>query len=558
MTFSPCYQSGGSLPLDASTYATRQADDVLLQALLAGTYCYVLNARQMGKSSLRVRTVKRLLDAGVRCVEIELLSIGSQQVTATQWYGGIIQLLNSRLRLKINRRDWLREHEDLSPLQRLGTFIDEVVVPRLQQPLVIFFDEIDSVLGLNFPTEDFFGLVRNFYEQRARNPQYRQLTVAMLGVATPADLITDQNSTPFNIGRAIPLQGFTQQEAQPLKAGLEPAFTDTEAGLAAILGWTGGQPFLTQKLCQLVVRHGPEWTGNPGQIVDRVVHTHMLSHWEVQDEPEHLRTIRNRLLLGAKDPEALLRLYHRLLKQHGMAFDNRSQVQLELRFSGLVTQRAGRLQVFNRIYQTVFDQAWVTQQLEKIASEATPATHEAVAVEAVPAQQRPLWQVPLWSGGVMALVMVMQVLGWLQPIELRVFDQLLRWRPAEPRDDRFLVITVSEADIQYQDQLGYERTGALADAALLQVVQKITPHEPRVIGVDFFHEAPYEPELAAQWSDRMIAICEKARTVDVSVPTSIAAPPGLAMTQVGFADLVPDEDYVVRRHLIGMTGFTAC
>ncbi|NEQ49345.1 MAG: CHASE2 domain-containing protein [Leptolyngbya sp. SIO3F4] len=554
MNTSLCYQSGGSLPLDSLSYVTRQADEDLFQALLAGTYCYVLNARQMGKSSLRVRTVKRLLDAGVRCVEIELLGIGSQQVTATQWYGGMIQLLNSRLGLKINRRQWLHEHEDLSPIQRLGTFIDQVVLPQLQGPLVLFFDEIDSVLGLNFPTEDFFGLIRNFYEQRASNPLYRQLTVVMLGVAAPSDLITDLNSTPFNIGRAISLQGFTAQEAQPLKIGLETVFADVNAGLKALLDWTGGQPFLTQKLCQLMVNHGSERTGTPQQIVDYIVHQYIVNHWEVQDEPEHLRTIRNRILLGSATPERLLKLYQTILNHGGIRFDNRSQVQLELRFSGLVAQRQGKLKVFNRVYQTVFNQEWVSQQLKVLA----PEPKATGAPSSIRYKHRPRWQIPLWSGGVTAAVLAMQFLGWLQPFELRVYDQFLRWRPPEPRDDRFLVITVGEADIQYQDRLGYQRTGALSDTALLKVLRKIERHQPRVIGVDFFHEAPYEPELAEALSDRIIAICEKARTVDVRVPTSIAAPPGLAVNQVGFADFAADSDYVLRRHLIGMDGSDVC
>jgi len=49
------YQVGGSLPVDAPSYITRQADAEFLQALLDGKFCYVLNARQMGKSSLRVQ-----------------------------------------------------------------------------------------------------------------------------------------------------------------------------------------------------------------------------------------------------------------------------------------------------------------------------------------------------------------------------------------------------------------------------------------------------------------------------------------------------------------------
>lgn len=540
------YQLGGSLPLEALSYVVRQADETLFQALMAGAYCYVLNARQMGKSSLRVRTVDRLLDVGISCVEVELLGIGSQQITAPQWYGGIIQILIASLGLPVNRRQWLQTHDDLSPIQRLGTFIDQVVLPNLQQPLVIFFDEIDSVLGLKFPTEEFFGLIRSCYEKRATTPSYRQLTVVMLGVATPSDLINDPRATPFNIGQAISLQGFTLTEAEPLLPGLAAIFNDARSGLATILDWTGGQPFLTQKLCRLVQQYGPAITGTPQQVVEGVVRSQILDHWEAQDNPEHLRTIRNRLMLNSTRPQTLLQLYQQILT-HGDVAINNSRAQIELRFSGLVIQRQGTLQVFNRIYSRVFDQAWVNQQLQALAPP-QPVI-----------KQQPLWQVPLVSLGVTGLVMALQFLGGLQPLELSLFDRFMGWRPAEAADDRFLIITISESDIQYQGQLGYEPTGGtLADETLVQVLQKISPHQPRVIGVDFYHEDSYPPKLSTQLDERYIAVCEVGRTVDAETPTSIAAPPNLDPQQVGFSDFALDPDYGVRRQLIGMDGTDAC
>lgn len=60
------YITGGTLPPDAPSYVERQADTDHYATLLGGETCYVLNSRQMGKSSLCVRTTGRLKQAGVR------------------------------------------------------------------------------------------------------------------------------------------------------------------------------------------------------------------------------------------------------------------------------------------------------------------------------------------------------------------------------------------------------------------------------------------------------------------------------------------------------------
>ena len=58
------YVTGGTLPADATSDVERHAEKDLLAGLLAGEYCYVLNTRQMGKSSLMVRTSVRLREEG--------------------------------------------------------------------------------------------------------------------------------------------------------------------------------------------------------------------------------------------------------------------------------------------------------------------------------------------------------------------------------------------------------------------------------------------------------------------------------------------------------------
>lgn len=145
--------------------------------------------------------------------------------------------------------------------------------------------------------------------------------------------------------------------------------------------------------------------------------------------------------------------------------------------------------------------------------------------------------------------------GLLQTWELQAFDRLISQRPTEAMDDRFLIVTVSESDIQYQDQLGMKRIGSLSDEALKLLWQKLEPHQPRVIGLDIYHDFSFDPNLAAELvpNKHFIAPCEVGQ-----IGESIPSPPGIPLERLGFTDFPLDSDHVIRRQLLLMSSTSSC
>jgi len=362
------YQVGGSLPLDAPTYVVRSADRYLYKAIKQGSFCYILNPRQMGKSSLMIQMMHHLRKEGFCCAAIDLTRIGGDDVTRDQWYKGLAVELWKNLGLlrTVNLKRWWSEQIDLSPVQRFSQFLEEVILPYVgvedenaPRNIVIFIDEIDAVLSLNFSVNDFFGLIRACYNQRSINPEYKRLTFVLLGVAAPSDLITDRQRTPFNLGEAIPLSGFKHHEAQPLLQGLTPNVNHPQTVLREVLAWTKGQPFLTQKICRLIRNASePIPPQQEASWVKHLVETRIIQNWEAQDEPEHLKTVRDRVLYSNWPRNQLLNLYEQILAQGAVAAQDRPQ-EKELLLSGLVEKEAGYLSVKNPIYEAIFNRDWV-------------------------------------------------------------------------------------------------------------------------------------------------------------------------------------------------------
>lgn len=360
------FQAGGSLSANLPSYIERKADRELYQQLVERQFCYVLTSRQMGKSSLKVRTMKKLNDRGWLTVSIDLTAFGTTGFTSEQWYLSFLSEIADAFDIEDEFYDWWEEKKDLTPVAKMTKFWGEFLLKMVPQDLVIMIDEVDTMLSLDrssFSTDDFFAAIRAAYNQRSKNKDYERLNFAIFGVATPQDLMTDHERTPFNIGVPIELNQFTSEEVKVLASGLPFPEQQNIAILERILFWTNGQPFLTQNLSQLCSRLEESEVSLLEQVDNLVANEFF--HPEIFRTP-HFSNIQTRILKNEEYNSRMLYLYQKIYKENEVAFDVQSLEILYLKLSGIIIEGNSGLRIGSKIYTEVFDEIWVEEGFGQI------------------------------------------------------------------------------------------------------------------------------------------------------------------------------------------------
>lgn len=358
------FVAGGTLPLGSDSYLERKADVAIIEALSAGRFCYVLNSRQMGKSSLCVRTMSRLTATGTQCAFIDITKIGGRNVTAEQWYAGLTIEVGRSLNLRDEVLAYWKAETHVSPMQRFFGSLRHVVLEKIKGKVVVFVDEIDSTRSLSFNSDEFFAGVRECFNRRVQDPEFNRLTFCFLGVAVPSDLIHDARTTPFNIGERIYLKDFTREELEPLAPHLG---SSGKKVLDRVHHWTNGHPFLTQSVCRALVSSGESATE---QDVDQLIERDLLEP-KVRETNINLSDVGNRVLNGYADGDDVEKFRADILSAYGKARsgkeilqdDESNRITAVLKLSGLMRSENATLKVRNRIYERAFDEAWIKENM---------------------------------------------------------------------------------------------------------------------------------------------------------------------------------------------------
>jgi diguanylate cyclase (GGDEF)-like protein/PAS domain S-box-containing protein len=148
----------------------------------------------------------------------------------------------------------------------------------------------------------------------------------------------------------------------------------------------------------------------------------------------------------------------------------------------------------------------------------------------------------LTVGGV---VILLRLIGLLQTWELGAFDYLLKLRPTSKIEERILIVGITEQDIKKLN------TWPMSDEQLAELLWKIHSYQPRLIGLDIYRDLYIDPgkeKLIDAFNNipNIIGI-EKLGDDILRIPP----PPVLeSKSQIGFNDIMLDEDKVIRRNLL--------
>lgn len=350
---------GGAVQADRSCYIERAGDQDLIYAVVGQRFAWVLSPRGSGKTSLMLRASATLRSESQHTAVVDLRQISAHGEGAdpSRWFYGIAHRICRELRLKFDLQTWWQDRSAFSAEQRFAEFFADIVLSQTEQPVTIFFDEVEHAKDLPF-AGDFFEVIRNCYALRASEPEFRRLNFVVLGTGAHSQICPDAAISPFVIGEEIVLSDFTLDETLRLQPGFEVGEEAALGLIERIYTWTRGQPYLTQKLARAVSRRGGRL-----EDVERCAQELFLGANAARSEPQ-LSYVSTQLATPGPSMRASLMTLRRLGQGAAVQFDAGSRAQERLFAAGLVRRAGdGQLEIANRVYARVFSERWTRSSM---------------------------------------------------------------------------------------------------------------------------------------------------------------------------------------------------
>lgn len=358
-------QVGGPVDSAHKVYISRDSDRTFIELVKGGEFVNVVTSRQMGKTSLVFRAMAVLEPQGHRFAYVDLSRLHSE-TDPRIYFRTLVQEIARELRRDLDLDSFWAQHNNQAVSQGFIDFFRQVLA-HLSGPVVVVLDEIDSTLERDF-TDDLFTGIRSIYTSRPRETSFKRLSFCLVGVATPNELIKAPRTTPYNIGRTLWLPDFDARvdDLESFARVLSPDPALASRLLSRVLYWTGGQPYLTARLCDELAREQAQAQGP--QAVDELVEQSFTSLEGLHHDAHFEQTLRF-ISARVSNSAEVMGLYKRILRRQPEKDQAANLAYAHLKLSGLVKRdESGLLVPRNRIYERLFNLEWVQKSWPALAA----------------------------------------------------------------------------------------------------------------------------------------------------------------------------------------------
>ena len=241
---------GGTMVATSDFYVVRDSDEVALNAIAnrQGVTIPIKGPRQVGKSSLLIRTMTRAREVGKRVVFLDFQLFDEGALTdADDFFRQFCTWITYELGLEDRvEASW---KIPLGNSHRCTRYLRDHILKELNEPLVLAMDEVERVFPSEFRS-DFFSMLRSWHNERAITPQLQQLDLVLVTSTEPYQLIDKLNQSPFNVGEVVEMKDFNKAQVDWLNQQHGAIFS--EGFLEELSLHLHGHPYLTRRAMYLV------------------------------------------------------------------------------------------------------------------------------------------------------------------------------------------------------------------------------------------------------------------------------------------------------------------
>lgn len=260
--------------------------------------------RQMGKTSLLARICHHAVEQGYRTATLDFLETDEAIFEdLTVFLKRFCALISRKLGISPRKVSEFWDEELFGPKENCNDYFEQYILSDLTVPLFLGLDELDRLFPYNAVAKEFLALLRSWNEKAKVNETWAKLRMA-IAHSTESYVVMDTNSSPFNVGLAVELPEFNQEQVLDLVArhGLSWRTEETRE----LMKMVGGHPYLVR----LALYHIAQGDSTLTQLLAKaptdagIYGEHLRRHlWNLQQNPELAEAFQQ--VVGTEEPVCL-------------------------------------------------------------------------------------------------------------------------------------------------------------------------------------------------------------------------------------------------------------